>query len=222
MRLTLARIRSEQQAAERDRQRIADERQGLAARAASAEEELARPRPAVDESLGAEIERLNAEIEQLRGGAAASATTANDLAALERRRSSVGSQVLELRGQAATDDANAGEAERRRDEAAADVEIARKGFSAADEAAQAARAALERAAGEEGRLSRAALDAAAVVSALRGRLASAERGLDAASHVALGRAVRARGGTLAAEGVETDQALRHAVAAAWVTRHKRG
>jgi chromosome segregation protein len=214
LRLTLARIRSEQQAAERDRQRISDERQGLTARAASAEEELARPRQSVDDSLDAELERLNAEIEQLRGGAVASATTASDLAALERRRASVGSQVVELRGQAATDDANAAEAEARRNEAAADVEIARQRFGATDEAAQAARAALDQLAGEEARLSRAALDAAAVVSTLRGRLASAERALDAASHVALGRAVRARGGALAAEGVETDQALRHAVAAA--------
>jgi len=85
---------------------------------------------------------------------------------------------------------------------------------AADEAAQAARAALDRATAEESRLARVALDADAALAGLRGRLASSERALDAASHAALGKAVRARGGALAAEGMETDPALRHAVAAA--------
>src|SRR4051812_3732258 len=119
LRLALARLRSEQQAAERDRQRIADERRLLASRAAAAEEELARPRPSVDDSLTGELERLTAEIDQLRGGAATSAAATSDLAALERRRASVGAQIVELRAAVATDDENVTDAEGRRDRATA-------------------------------------------------------------------------------------------------------
>jgi chromosome segregation protein len=214
LRLTLARVRSEQQAAERDRQRIVDERRSLAARAAAAEEELARPRPAVDQNLAAELDRLGAEIEQLRGGAAASLATASDLAVLERRRASVGTQIVELRGAAASADDASAQAEARRNEASADVDVVRQRFSAADETAQATRAVLDRATAEESRLARVAIDADAALAGLRARLAAADRALDSASHVALGRAVRARGGALAAEGMELDPTLRHAVAAA--------
>ena len=205
LRLTLARIRSEQQAAERDRQRIADERQGsggaggigrggVGQAAAGGRRQPRRRAGAAQrgdratEGRGGRIgDDRRATWQRWSDGGRASDRRSSSCAVRQRRTTRTPARPR-----------------RRRDEAAADVEIARKRFGAADEAAQAARAALDRAAGEEARLSRAALDAAAVVSALRGRLASAERGLDAASHAALGRAVRARGGTLAAEGVETD------------------
>jgi chromosome segregation protein len=218
LRLSLARTRSDQQAAERERQRIADERKSLTTRSAAAEQELARPQSSVDEGLSVEVERLSAEIEQLRGGsgraAGGSIVPASDLAALERRRASAGAQIAELRRQTADDDQQASQAEARRDEAIGALEAARQRFAGADEASQSSRSALDRAVAEESRLSRVAADAEAVLNGLRGRVASVERGLDAASHAALGRAVKARGGALAAEGMETDSALRHAVAAA--------
>ena len=147
LRLALARTRSDQGAAERDRQRIADERKALAARAAAAEQELARPQSSVDDSLAAEVDRLSAEIEQLRGGLGrapgASANSASDLAALERRRASVGAQIAELRRQTAADDEGAGQAEARRAEAIDAAEAARKRFGEADETAQSTRSALD-------------------------------------------------------------------------------
>ena len=195
LRLALARTRSDQ--AGRGARQAAHRRRAPGAGRAGgvAEQELARPQSSIDDSLAGEVERLSAEIEQLRGGRGqapgASINNASDLAALERRRASVGAQIAELRRQAPPMMRRPARPRRDTRPKHHAAEAARKRFGEADETAQSSRSALDAAAADEARLSRLATDAEAVLKRTARPPRFGRAGLDAASHAALGRAVRA-------------------------------
>ena len=210
LRLALGRVRSEQEGLRRDRQRITAERQLIETRTTASEDALARPQPTVAHGLSAEIERLSAEIEGLSGAVA----VAGELGGLERRHASLVAQIERLKIDSAAADKSVTEARVAREASISATNAARSSFESTEQAAQSARAGAEAASAIEWRLERRKADLATSVASLHGRLESVDRALDAATHASLGRAVRARGGSLAAEGLEVDQQLRHALAAA--------
>jgi chromosome segregation protein len=218
LRLVAGRLRSELDAANRERQRLATERAAIAARGAEAQRVLSREVPDVNESLAAEVERLDVEIERMStepagGPSAGAGAVAVDFSALNRRRAGLAGQIEEFSSRlAASDeavDAAAGAGKR----AAEAVAVATDAYAAADEAARMARSALDAAVAEEGAARTGQAATEATRASLRAQLDSIESALKAMTDGSLGRAARARGGAMAAEGLEVDAQFRQAVAA---------
>jgi len=220
VRLAASRVKSEQAAVLRDRQRIDTERKAVATRRAEAQAVMESIQPTVDPGLAGQIGLIDAEIEALRGdtGAAqrptASALPAAERAAIERRQSGLRSQVEELTARLSNTDASVADAERARQESAARSAEARRAFGVAEELDRVSHAAHDAALAEERRVRNEHAELDATLTGLRLRLDGLDDELGRATTSSLARAVRARGGKLAAEGLEVDPEFRSAVAAA--------
>jgi chromosome segregation protein len=219
LRLVAGRLRSELEAAKRERQRIETERDAIAARAAEAQRVLAREVPAVNESLVAEVERLDAEAARMSSAAtgepgARPDAVAVDVDALRRRSSALATQTQDASARLAASEEAVAAAAAAVKRAAHEVVSATDAHRVADETARSARTAFDAAVDGEAAARTEHAAAEATRASLSAQLDSTAAALKAMTDGSLGRAARARGGALAAEGLEVDAQFRQAVAAA--------
>jgi chromosome segregation protein len=232
LRLRRERGLSELEGVGRDRARVAHEQAGIEQRSAAARLVLAKEQAPIDESVSgalADVERelavldrqAVAEADAAAGVGAAAAQAANEAASraadLERQRrrdSEASRQLDEASARTAEIERAAAAAVAQRDEAVAALAAAAEAERTAEHSADDARRNMDTAAARHA-------DRAGVLAGIGARLAAAQARLGELDAVvasgvdaALLRAARARGGALAAEGLEVDQRFRLAVAAA--------
>ncbi len=230
------RLAADLEAIERDRVRLADERAAAESDAAGQRRAMAAPVPARDVDLEAavtEADRVLAEaLAELATLRSASAARDEDAAAVRRAEAiraaeaeTATRRLAEAERRAAEEHAAATTAVARRDEVLGRTEAARRALefaAGAERNAQAARetarlasgsAEADRSASAEGLAS-----AAASVAALRGRVEALASHLDEDEHRPIARAARKRGGRRLDEDLTVDPALRRAIEAALADR----
>ena len=224
LRVAQARIASEMGGLEREEARLTAERSAVDERLRSAALATSTPAPQPDPALAADIETVERSLSELTGDPADGATPDSATRELASRRAESAQRTQRAVEAVAAHDASntqlerlterLTEAEHERDAAVADLEavVAREG--AAQEALEAAR---ERARVTNVGAATAARELAqleADMAATRAGLAALDAALEATADETLARAVRARGGSLVAEGLEVEARFRDAVAAA--------
>jgi chromosome segregation protein len=232
LRLRRERSRSELEGVTRDQGRIASERATIERRSADARLVLARAQPASGDSVASELNEVERELERLTRLAeadaqfAASAGEAAARAAQEaaartaelerrRRRHAEADQRLSEARSASTDLERAMVAAvAERDEAVSRLSAAAEAEARTEREAEDARRDFDAASARHADRARALADGEARTASMRARLEELEAAIAASVDTALLRGARARGGSLAAEGLEIEQRFRPAVAAA--------
>jgi chromosome segregation protein len=230
LRVAQARIGADAAALERDLARLAAEREAIEGRLRDAAVAASSPAPRPDEAITAELESVErslagltgvADLEAAEDGDAGHGLTARELAARRteseqrlQRAQEAESAAQSSREQLAKLDERLKEAELERNAAVKDLAAAtaretqgQTGLDAAREAARTVAAAMAATADTVRQLE-------TEVGAARASLAVLDATLDAATDDGLARAVRARGGSLVAEGLEVEAKFRNAVSAA--------
>jgi chromosome segregation protein len=219
LRVAAARVDSEIASLARDVERLANERASVERRLSDAARVLAASLPQPEADTSAELELVERQLEQL-DSTDAPIDIARELqsrrADLDRhasRRDSVVAALAGAQSQLAQLEDRLARAQQERDGALKASEESDQLVAHAERAASLARTEVERTTAARGAAAARLEELESELGATRGRLAALEATI-AGPDDGLGRAARARGATLLAEGLEVDPKFRAAVSAA--------
>ncbi len=229
LRVGLARIESETNAMDRDRQRVTSEMAEAERRIAAASATLGQPGLERDEAAATELELVERQLAD--HDTALAAGDGSPQASVEQARRELAARTAERRQHEARSitvsrslsdqqgrldrlAADLAEAERARTDAVARLEAAVTAEGAAAATLEAARASVDRGHAERSAAAQLAAELEAEATAARARLAALDAAIDPDGERGLARAARARGGQLIGEGLEVEPRFRTAVAAA--------